>query len=71
MDIYIIIYENHTFTLLSRAPLPSQRETKSHCFYCSSFLSIEQLRSFLRSAVAYIKSGNIQFVTIEGFTLVY
>jgi len=71
MVIYIVIYKNHTFTLLSRPPHATHRELGSHCFFCSDNLSIEVLRNFLVSAVSYITAGNIQFVTIEGFTLVY
>jgi len=71
MDIYIVIYKDHTFSLLSQPPLWRNRLVGSHCFSCSSLLNIEVLRNFIVSAVSYIAAGNIQFVTIEGFTLVY
>lgn len=71
MRVYIVVYNNHTISLFSQAPLPSRREFLSHCFCCSDLLSIEILRNFLASAFSYIDAGNIQFVTIEGFTLVY
>lgn len=71
MDIYFIIHRDHTISFLSRPPVSCLRNPGEHCFYCSGFLSIETLRNFISSAISYIHSGNIQFVTTEGFTLIY
>lgn len=71
MLIYITIYKSGLVRIRSLEPLIGHHLPGSHCFSCSDLLSLGTLSSFLASAIAYINAGNIQFVTIEGFTLIY
>lgn len=71
MPIYIVIQKDHSVRILSMPPGPGSRESGSHCFLTNSDLTISTLRNFLVSMSAYMVCENVNYVSIEGFTLVY